>query len=109
MTPPETMCRTHLLGEHVELHMFVGTINKGLSVKGFLDKGLLEPASVYNRHTSLANEMVRRGYNHKSPLPAGGLERLTYEQYHAGEIDRHAALAELHRRCPECLALHQSK
>lgn len=32
MVPPELMCRQHLLGEHVELHMFVGAINKGTSV-----------------------------------------------------------------------------
>lgn len=108
MTPPETMCRKHLLGEHVELHMFVGTVRKGISVEGFLAKGLLEPASVYARHEDLVDEMTRRGYEHKSPLPAGELHRLTYEQYWV-KIDRQTSLAELHRRCPECLALHKQK
>ena len=28
MIDPTMLCTKHLLGEHVELHMFVGTINK---------------------------------------------------------------------------------
>lgn len=106
MTPPETMCRKHLLGEHVELHMFVGAINKGISVQGFLDKNLMEPAMLYRRHKELADEMKRRGYNHQSYLPI--MKALPYEQF-VVEIDRPASLAELHRRCPDCLALHQAK
>ena len=27
--PAECMCRQHLLGEHCEHHMFVGTLKKG--------------------------------------------------------------------------------
>lgn len=107
MTPPETMCRKHLLGEHVELHMFVGTINKGLSVEGFLTKNLLEPSSLTKRHGELVDEMTRRGYNHKSHLPA--VQTLDRISNYWIKIDRHASLAELHRRCPECLALHQAK
>ena len=108
MTPPEAMCRKHLLGEHVELHMFVGTINKGVSVEGFLAKNLLEPESLYDRHDALVAEMNRRGYKHKSPLAAALFSTLTYQQYKV-KIDRPASLAELHRRCPECLALFRAK
>ncbi len=36
MVDPTIMCRNHLLGEHVEIHMFVGTIDQGQSVRGFL-------------------------------------------------------------------------
>lgn len=107
MTPPETMCRKHLLGEHVELHMFVGTINKGFSVEGFLTKNLLEPSSLTKRHGELVDEMFRRGYKHKSHLPA--LNTLDRISNYWVKIDRHASLAELHRRCPECLALHKQK
>ena len=42
MVDPRIMCRQHLLGEHVEIHMFVGAISRGKSVKGYLEKGLLE-------------------------------------------------------------------
>lgn len=108
MTPPEAMCRKHLLGEHVELHMFVGTINKGVSVEGFLTKNLLEPESLYVRHDALVAEMNRRGYKHKSPMGTILWWSLTYRQYKV-KINRPASLAELHRRCPECLALSRAK
>lgn len=29
LVPPSHMCRKHLLGEHVELHMLLGTLKKG--------------------------------------------------------------------------------
>lgn len=108
MTPPETMCRKHLLGEHVELHMFVGTLNKGTSIDGFLTKNLLEPESLYERHEILAAEMTRRGYAHESPLPAVCGATLTSQQRKV-KVDRQASLAELHRRCPECLALFRAE
>lgn len=108
MTQPETMCRKHLLGEHVELHMFVGMINKGTSVEGFLTKNLLEPESLYARHNALAAEMNRRRYAHNSPLAAALFSTLTYQQYKV-KINRPASLAELHRRCPECLALFRAR
>jgi Pyrimidine dimer DNA glycosylase len=68
-TPVEKMCRKHLLGEHVEMHMFAGTINKGISISGYIDKGLVNSALIQMRHDELAKEMINRGYYHRSPLP----------------------------------------
>ena len=68
MIDPRKMCRKHLLGEHVECHMFLGTIRKGTSIKGYLEKGLLETHNLKKRHDDLAEEMTRRGYNHKTLL-----------------------------------------
>ena len=34
MLPPECMCRKHLLGEHVELHMLLGSMRRGKSIEG---------------------------------------------------------------------------
>ena len=65
---PKVLCRKHLLGEHVEMHMFVGTIEKGKSIRGYIGKGLVDPKRITARHNQLAKEMVRRGYNHNSPL-----------------------------------------
>jgi hypothetical protein len=39
MVWPELMCRKHLLGEHVEIHMLLGALNKGHRVQGFINKG----------------------------------------------------------------------
>ena len=101
MVPPAIMCRKHLLGEHVEHHMFVGTINKGISVAGYLRDNLLEPISLLTRHYELAAEMTRRGYNHKSDLLEVSLEGLTWKQLWT-KVDSEASLVELIRRCPEC-------
>lgn len=98
MVNPRRMCRQHLLGEHVEIHMLVGSINRGISIKGFLDGELVEPQNVRRRHDQLALEMQRRGYNHKSPL-----KQTLFE--HRGRVDRLVSAAELVRRCAACAAM----
>lgn len=63
MVNPEMLCRKHLLGEHLECHMFVGTILAGKSLKGYVDNGLVEVDSLVQRHNDLAVEMSKRGTN----------------------------------------------
>ena len=97
MVSPKILCQKHLGGEHVECHMAAGCLAKKKSVKGYLDKGLLEPQNLKARHDQLASEMLRRGYRHKSPLkqtknPPKGL------------VDKKQSLKELVSRCPECRA-----
>jgi hypothetical protein len=104
MVDPRAMCRHHLLGEHLELHMLAGALRRGKSVDGFLAKGLLEPGSARTRHGALASEMHRRGYRHASPLPAVRLKARHQGRF----VDRAAALAELRRRCPECASLKEA-
>ena len=65
---PRIMCRRHLLGEHVEMHMAVGAFRRGRSLDWMLGKGLLVPYRVRGRHDELAGEMQRRGYRHGSPI-----------------------------------------
>ena len=92
---PELLCRKHLLGEHVEMHMFVGTLNKNISVKGYVRDGLVEIHKIRERHDLLAKELEKRGYNHKSPLP-------DYKEFVAGVVSIDNNLTELSRRCPDC-------
>lgn len=104
MTDPRIMCRQHLLGEHVEHHMFVGTIQRGKSLDGYIADNLMEPASLSRRHAELVEEMQRRGMRHKSPLPhvpRHACTQLTDAQWNH-RIDRAASHAELMRRCPAC-------
>jgi hypothetical protein len=68
---PRRLCRNHLLGEHGELHAVWNVLI--LNKKGYSKhpeilrwKGKLK--AFYARHESLAQEIVRRGYRHKSPL-----------------------------------------
>lgn len=100
--PVDILCRKHLMGEHVEMHMFVGTINKGISIQGYLDKGLVNPALIKERHDALAAEMLRRGYRHNSPLPS-------YDCGIFHKLDIKANALDLFRRCPECLARYERR
>ncbi|HXZ26720.1 MAG TPA: pyrimidine dimer DNA glycosylase/endonuclease V [Terriglobales bacterium] len=95
MVPPRRMCRKHLLGEHVEIHMAVASLRLGRLLDGFLEKGLLELHNLRARHDALVEEMRRRGYRHRSPL--GRVPRRR-----GGRINRRHAAQELARRCPDC-------
>ena len=99
MVDPKKMCRKHLLGEHVEIHMMVGTLLKGRSIDGFLERGLLEPQSARQRHDALAAEMQARGYTHRSPLP----QFPCFKCLARVELER--SESELAARCPDCRKL----
>jgi len=95
---PKLMCRKHLLGEHLEMHMFVGCLKKGKSLVGYIKKELVELHFLVARHHQLATEMVQRGYNHNSPI--GGFPHRV-----GGKVDTNKSLKELSKRCPECRRL----
>ena len=97
MVDPRIMCRQHLLGEHVEIHMFIGAISRGKSVKGYLEKGFLEVHNMYARHEELVEEMKRRGYRHCSDV-----EEKWRTAEKRGAVDRKKNLEELLKRCPRC-------
>ena len=92
---PTKMCDRHLLGEHAEMHMFIGTINRGKSIKGFLEKKLVEVHHIRERHDRLVREMEKRGMNHKSLLPQ-------YKEVNLGRVDIRKNEKELKKRCREC-------
>lgn len=108
MVDPKLMCRKHLLGEHVELHMIVGAINKGKDLTGFLVGNMLEPNTIIQRHYELALEMTARGYNHKSPL-VPMLYGVMPSKHQDIVIDRNAAHLDLINRCEECHNLYVAK
>jgi hypothetical protein len=76
----EKLCRSHLLGEHAEIHALWSIITN--EKEGYSShpetlrwKGRLK--CLFKRHEEIANEMKKRGYSHKSPLDpelATGLE-----------------------------------
>lgn len=70
---PKLLCRAHLLGEHRELHGLWNILTKHGGKGGYSRHtetlrwvGKLE--SLRKRHEALVEEMVRRGYRHKSDL-----------------------------------------
>lgn len=94
MVKPHLLCRAHLLGEHRECHTLLGCLAKSKSIKGYLDQNLVSPMHLEVRHAELVEEMIKRGYNHNSPL--------TYQSNINGYIDPVKNLIELCRRCPTC-------
>jgi hypothetical protein len=103
MVDPKILCRKHLMGEHVELHMFVGTFKKKKNITGYIRNNLLEICSIINRHQMLAEEMTRRGYNHQSDLDFN-LDMVGYCQpeHIKYKVDSCSALADLISRCSIC-------
>jgi hypothetical protein len=96
------MCNKHLLGEHVEHHMFVGSINKHKSIKGFIENNLLEPKSLITRHDEIVKEMKSRGMNHKSDLPEIDWDYLESTGFLNHKIDIKKSEIDLFSRCEEC-------
>lgn len=89
MVDPTLMCKKHLLGEHGELHKFMHNWEKRHRIDGRLAGNAMEPLSYKARHDVLADEMLARNYNHKSPL----------EQPDCGCILCHAGGCQI---CPVC-------
>ena len=104
---PKVMCRQHLLGEHCEMHMFLGCMAKGKNLKGYISKGLLEPTKLFERHTDLYREMERRGYKHDSQMYYPLTWR--YSDFGIGKIDVEKNLIELSNRCENCKKLGRNK
>lgn len=96
LVDPSKMCRKHLMGEHVEMHMFVGTINAGKNISGYVSRGLVDTSLIKQRHQELAQEMQRRGYNHQSTLSDFQMTP------HVGKVDAQNSEKELAKRCKDC-------
>ena len=97
MVDPRKMCDQHLLGEHVELHMLVGSLRRKKTITGFLEGGLVELHSIRSRHAELVLEMKSRGFRHASPL-------LAFRARNAGNVNIKMSLKDLARRCAACRA-----
>lgn len=103
MVNPRILCKKHILGEHVEHHMFLGSLKKKIKMDGYLNNNLLEPMALLSRHEELARELTRRKINHKSPLHFD-LEILEYLGARKWtKIDRDISKQDLLNRCPLCL------
>jgi hypothetical protein len=100
---PEKLCRSHLLGEHRELHAVWSILTKGK--KGYRNhpetlrwEGKLK--ALYLRHEALVMEMEKRGYRHRSPLDQNlALGSAVQNDF----VDSHEEQVHLlKKRCSEC-------
>jgi len=101
MVDPSILCRKHLLGEHVETHMFVGCLRKRMKLDGYVVVNALELSLLKQRHEDLAREMIARGYRHQSPLPDFDTDYLS-AKVKASEVDIIKSQELLFGRCWEC-------
>jgi len=101
MVNPQYMCDRHLLGEHVECHMFAGCLTRGKSLMGYINKNLFDPSSLVKRHNQLAGEMLLRGFHHRSPLSG-------YEG-DPSPIDDAKSLNDLLQRCGRCRKRYENR
>lgn len=96
--PVTHLCNKHLFGEHVEMHMFVGTIKAGKSIRGYVDNNLITPSLIHKRHEELAEEITKRGFTHKSPLPDYDIP----EEFLNHVMDKEKSKNDLFSRCEMC-------
>lgn len=69
---PQKLCRKHLLGEHREIHALFTILNENRT--GYRNhpetlRWVGKLPALTHRHDRVVAEMLRRGYNHLSPLP----------------------------------------
>jgi hypothetical protein len=75
--------------------MFAGCLNRHKNLAGYLN-GLFDSTKLKARHDQLAQEMLRRGYKHDSPLPYFNDPQIGYV------FSEKENLAELRKRCKDC-------
>jgi len=102
MIDPKLLCRKHLLGEHGEIHKHRHNFVKQHKIDRRISPVVqIEPKSMESRHDELADEMVRRGFNHQSPYEQPDISYLPEYQRFA-EVDLDISIDDLISRCPEC-------
>lgn len=105
MVDPKTMCRKHLLGEHYEIHMLIGSMRRGKSIAKYIETKLLQPSAAAKRHDELVAEMANRGYTHHTPVGEHEIKLLIDDyppEVRTARVDRSVSVAELHERCEGC-------
>jgi hypothetical protein len=102
MIDPKYLCRQHLLGEANEIHKHKHSFEKHHSISGRISPiVLIEPNNMQQRHDELAQEMLRRGYNHNSPYQQPDLSYLKDSERYA-KVDLDYNINDLMKRCPDC-------
>lgn len=97
MIEPSLLCRSHLLGEHFEIHKAVGNLKHGGKwAQSLTNKGYLEPQHFKSRHEELVREMLIRGYGHNSPLDVSNIF------LPVGHVDANRSYRDLIVRCGDC-------
>jgi hypothetical protein len=86
--------------------MFKGTFEKGKSIEGYLERGLVNLGQIKTRHDELVKEMIKRGFNHKSPMQE-------FKEHNENKniitVDSIKNKLELANRCKDCKKLQEDQ
>jgi hypothetical protein len=100
---PRLLCTCRFLGSWRELWTLIGTLRNGISIKRYIEKGLIEVHNVQEQYETLLEESRRRGYQFKRRLCWEDL--LVIQRYLVsnpvemwGSIDEERNLIELRKR-----------
>lgn len=105
MLDPQILCKKHLLGEHGEIHKHRHNFVKKHSITGRIKPIVqIEPQSMQSRHDALAQEMIKRGYNHQSEYVQPDISYLPQDEQIA-KVDLNISIKDLISRCSECKKL----
>jgi len=104
MVDPKLLCNKHLIGEHGEIHKHKHNFEKKHSINKRIELGQIEPESMQTRHDELAEEMLRRGMNHKSPYIIPDISYLS-EYQRKYKVDINKSKIDLVTRCEQCALL----
>lgn len=99
---PKHLCQKHLHGAHYEHHKHEKKWTvKRMKPGKYLTNNCFEPGDYKGRHDVLADEIVRRGGNHASPIEQPDFSYLEpwEQEWKADPVAAHVALME---RCWEC-------
>jgi hypothetical protein len=107
MVDPSRMCVQHLRGEHLEIHMFIGSLRKQMNLAGYFQSDCLEPLALSSRHDAIVRELTQRGAMRKHLSFIDELELqniLAYlpRNYLTHKIDRVKSTCRLLTRCIRC-------
>ena len=104
--PPAILCNKHLIAEHSELHGVWNTIT--LNKKGYANhpetmrwRGKLK--ALYVRHEEIVEEIIQRGFKHKSPLPKELATGLEFQDEYVDSIEEQINI--LRKKNCECLLI----
>jgi len=95
MIKPNLLCDKHLGGEYVEGLMLLGSIAKGISMKGYVKNGLVEVHNIRSRWDEVKVECLARG---RKAVAIPKEPKL----WHEGKVDTDESIRELKHRCPNC-------
>jgi len=71
------------------------------SLRGLARDGFIQVGKIEERHALLVEEMQKRGYNHKSPLPDFVLDKMPKDVTNS-VVDPQKSIKDLVARCSEC-------